>query len=481
MENTAGIQKYLVEIENDLKDVDSAVKTLSKEIDFLICKQGALRKTLGYLKELCENDSNNELPVSECKIDITKQEMAREIVKDDKKVIQLKNGQASFPFEEVVNLTDFNIPSEGLIEFDGIDHLDWNTAESKFEGTPVQPGEFTGAISYWLNEEDKKEGKPAAKREVHFLVNPDPRTLWQNIDPPQDTLYFKENSAFALEKCRERTIVGMSVRGKSHAHKGTFRDDDFAINCWNDNGWILQVVADGAGSAEYSRQGSKIACETTVAKISAFLESDRLGSFEALLTSRFANDDVNAGEEIGKQIYQITVGTAFEAHKAISKFAEEKGSPAKSFATTLLFSLSKKFDFGTIVISFSVGDGAIGVLNGTDASLLMTPDGGEFSGQTRFLTMPEIFKPQNPDDIRKRYGVKCFSNDVTALILMTDGISDPKFGTDNNLKDPKCWNRLWEDLKGILTDDKRIEKLLLDWMDFYLPGEYDDRTISILF
>ncbi len=63
---------------------------------------------------------------------------------------------------------------------------------------------------------------------------------------------------------------------------------------------------------------------------------------------------------------------------------------------------------------------------------------------------------------------------------MTDGVSDPKFGTDNKLKDPMQWRSLWSELESILNDKTNIESNLFNWLDFYIPGEYDDRTLSIL-
>ena len=73
----------------------------------------------------------------------------------------------------------------------------------------------------------------------------------------------------------------------------------------------------------------------------------------------------------------------------------------------------------------------------------------------------------------------------TALFLMTDGVSDPKFETDANLKSYDKWNELWADLKenGVeLTDDnEEAANQLLNWLDFWSPGNHDDRTIAILY
>ena len=54
-----------------------------------------------------------------------------------------------------------------------------------------------------------------------------------------------------------------------------------------------------------------------------------------------------------------------------------------------LRSCCKKYDFGWFIASFWVGDGAMCLFDAENktAKLLGTPDEGEFSGQTRFLTI----------------------------------------------------------------------------------------------
>ncbi|MDE5808360.1 MAG: protein phosphatase 2C domain-containing protein [Muribaculaceae bacterium] len=112
---------------------------------------------------------------------------------------------------------------------------------------------------------------------------------------------------------------------------------------------------------------------------------------------------------------------AHEAIKRVSKANEE--TKLKDFATTLMFAICKKYDFGWFIASFWVGDGAMCLFDkeAKTAKLLGTPDEGEFSGQTRFLTMPEIF--HDPDIVSKRFRFTVVP-DFTALFMMTDGVSD---------------------------------------------------------
>ena len=156
----------------------------------------------------------------------------------------------------------------------------------------------------------------------------------------------------------------------------------------------------------------------------------------------------------------------------------------KDYATTLLLAICKRFEFGWAVASFWVGDGAMCIYDAEKhtADMLGMPDEGEFAGQTRFLTMPEIFSDTNSFYQRLRFKIY---PDFTALMLMTDGVSDPKFETDANLQNTEKWDALWNDLaeNGVeLTDDnEKSQEQLLEWLNFWDRGNHDDRTIAILY
>jgi hypothetical protein len=127
-----------------------------------------------------------------------------------------------------------------------------------------------------------------------------------------------------------------------------------------------------------------------------------------------------------------------------------------------------------------VGDGGIGIYTKkTEVRLLGEPDVGEFAGQTRFVTMPEVWEA---DEAYRRVRFEVV-DDFTAVILMTDGITDAKFESENNLKNLEKWDALWDDLTQTVPfggTDGSLEKKLLEWLDFWSPGNHDDRTIAVL-
>ena len=70
-------------------------------------------------------------------------------------------------------------------------------------------------------------------------------------------------------------------------------------------------------------------------------------------------------------------------------------------------------------------------------------------------------------------------NDISHLVLMTDGVSDPRFETDNGLQNPQKWDRLMAELSPLLTDPEHASAQLVEWLTF-LSGNHDDRTIIVL-
>ncbi len=60
------------------------------------------------------------------------------------------------------------------------------------------------------------------------------------------------------------------MRGRTHAMKGTCCDDDFTIGYHEKSKFHFIAVADGAGSAEFSRQGSKLAVEAAKDKFLSY-------------------------------------------------------------------------------------------------------------------------------------------------------------------------------------------------------------------
>ncbi len=81
-------------------------------------------------------------------------------------------------------------------------------------------------------------------------------------------------------------------------------------------------------------------------------------------------------------------------------------------------------------------------------------------------------------EFSKRVNIGCYA-DYDAILLMTDGVSDPRFETDAGLVKPELWDNLWDELKPVVESDE-VEKNLLEWLHFFEAGHHDDRTLAVL-
>lgn len=406
----------------------------------------------------------------------------------------------------------FRLPMEGIsnVRLEGIEDTGLTFAlspdgECVVSGRPTDVGDFTLRLKF-----STVEGEPESVIPIPVAFNPNPRDLWQDIPTPEGTDYMKPDAVEEYVKVeagadgiRKKDMVAASKRGRSHAHEGKPRDDHFCLCHCDKSDWYIMAVADGAGSARYSRKGSEVACERITSYCRDRLE-DNLDFERAIRIWHTNPADREKRTAVTRQVIDIIYNAALKAHEAIRRESVKKDAENKTkgvnkedvvrikdYATTLMFVVCKKFDFGWFLATFWVGDGAMCIYdeeNGT-AKLLGSPDGGEFSGQTRFLTMPEIFR--DPEVVAKRLRMAVVS-DFTALFLMTDGVSDPMFDSDKSLGDFDKWkgfcNQLKEgfpedDIPGVNLEnhDEAAGGELLRWLDFWSPGNHDDRTIAILY
>lgn len=382
------------------------------------------------------------------------------------------NAKKGEPYEIALRLPDFvrdfkffGLEKAGLACERGEDRI------CKISGVPKEAGEYKIAMYYvwpgYIN------GMRPLRREFSLLVNPDPRELWEEKPCDPNLEYLRPDQEFATLVSGNVAMWAASVRGRSHAHAGKPRDDAFALG--TANGWQIMAVADGAGSAEFSRRGAEIACKVALAAA-----QEKLASAKDLDTLFMETDvcQMNAPlwqPSAKKLAYGILPYAALEANKAIRKEAEEKQRDARVYATTLLLAMAKRCPGGWAAMSFQIGDGAMAMRADGRWQLLAEPDEGEYGGQTRFVTMNEIFESR---ELMRRLRVD-FVQALDGLLLMTDGVSDARFQTLEGLKDQNLWQALWQELLA-LAKSPHPEPELLSWLKFWSKGNHDDRTIAIM-
>ena len=402
--------------------------------------------------------------------------------------VSLPNGTVNKKYEANLDFIKLGWNDVIYFEIQGLDDsgFEFNNEEELLFGNPIISGDLKIKLLFRIDGEE--ENSILNEKTITIIINPDPKSLWKNIDSDKTDPYWKEDNVAISSNFLDKKIVIASKRGRSHANVGSFRDDDFALKNINDTGWSVLAVSDGAGSASLSRQGSKLACDLVLTYFEANFTEEYLKEFDENLLNHHNKTDEESSKKISNFVSDNLSKAAWFVHKELEKFSIELERPLKDLHATLIFAIIKKYEFGYAILTFGVGDCPIGLLNKdlTEIKLMNWLDVGEFGGGTRFVTMPEIFKS---DKFYTRFGFTLV-DDFSYLMLMTDGIYDPKFVVEVNLEKIEKWNEFLEDLKGENEDNCKLDfnkenteiaNQLSTWMDFWNPGNHDDRTLAIIY
>ena len=159
-------------------------------------------------------------------------------------------------------------------------------------------------------------------------------------------------------------VLASSVRGSSHEKTGK--------PCQDDSGWklideslFIGAVADGAGSAEHSDIGARVACDEAI----RILESAAL--------------ELVAGIEESTRAALMTAGQG--ALDAVEQEAISRGQAVRDFACTLILVVATPDGCACL----HVGDGGVVVADlAGDLLVLSAGESGEYINETTFLVTP---------------------------------------------------------------------------------------------
>jgi len=291
-----------------------------------------------------------------------------------------------------------------------------------------------------------------------------------------DAVFSKPNRVSRRQKSEDFDLAYASIRGRSHIRTGSFREDDVEARFFLDGKAVAIVVSDGAGSAPLSRRGS---CVVTAVGIKCLIE---LGQKLVVEPEALNGRSQFAVDAFAAVVQSIRSQIEFEAD-CIKE--QRPGFLAKEMYATFLAALVLPTASGHVLLTYSAGDGAIGLgLAGDASGIKCSPDHGQSAGQTLFILN------KGADDAEKRL-IFTKLPESYALLLMSDGVSDPRIQHGEELK-PDIWNQLTDELKPLVRqeplnhDAERVETYkergaLCTWLDSYEKGHHDDRTIAVLF
>lgn len=503
----SGFAFELVHKQPEERDYSFKVTIVYKDRRFVSSKNFAsVKNDPGVLEELRLLDALNKIPV------VNAGRAGRNIEKQ----LDFLNAFKSFSRIELKTCS--------IVDQDFGLSIEENNLLATVRGVPKKSGIVNVVIEYSVT---KCTGAEIGKKEIPLLdIKKDPRDLWNNIPSDPNGKYAapdEDSTILPADVNMLKTIVAASKRGRSHAQKGSYRDDNFKVGYLKNSGWYIVVVSDGAGSAEFSRKGSELVCNAFLNKAESFLTRKDIAfnidiaakiasgtitneyfdtpefksAFDAVkaefpnATNRCA--DTEPSLVVENYAKQIVWGSGYSGYMEIFNEARTANVEMKKYAATLLGFIMKRIGDKWFIASINVGDGIIGLVDcENNVKTLAKPDGGENVGETRFVTMPSIWglKSDNTMDqerLKTEQGKRLFTewvSDFKCIMSMTDGVSDPKFGTDDNLGNSKYWLDLWNELSSTISLEQRNEstsKALLDWLDFYEEGHHDDRTIAVVY
>jgi hypothetical protein len=246
-----------------------------------------------------------------------------------------------------------------------------------------------------------------------------------------------------------------SRRGRLHAHRGDHREDAMA---WRTDGagWCV-AVADGAGSAAYSRVGAHVAVHAVV--------------HEVLLALRH-----------GHPLPAVLRAAADAVQAALDALAAKAPCALRDLRTTLLVAVGT----GERVALMQVGDGAI-VCDGPTSPFRQPIAGhrGEYSGEVAH------FLPDAGAVEALRASITVLGpGEAHTLLLATDGVEDPWYPLVRHA--PALLASLAGEAAtvpaGLLLSGTAAPLLeadgagdaLLHWLAFEKRGENDDRTLAVV-
>lgn len=276
--------------------------------------------------------------------------------------------------------------------------------------------------------------KPLTDREVTDKTS----SMWRykpvlsTVEPSPEYVTEKGYSDYA-------EVLASSVRGKKHKHDGSNCDDNFSFDFVGD--CCIVAVSDGAGSKKFSRLGSKEVTSQYVKYIKGSMgtllrDSSFLEGIGSPVTDSLFNTSCSKLAIEMQNAVKSSYGTLVSKFEDISKKWDyikevERDITISDLSCTLLTAIIIPVDtpngVETFTATLQVGDGLICSINASNSfdtctKVLGSSDRGDFSGETEFITSPNVIEPSN---ILRR--IKISKSKTSVVVLATDGVADDYF------------------------------------------------------
>jgi hypothetical protein len=226
-------------------------------------------------------------------------------------------------------------------------------------------------------------------------------------------------------------------------------------------------VADGAGSAPYSRLGAAIAVHAVTHALRDLLQAS----------------PPRGGVLPATALHTALLTAASDVQQAMQAFADRTGCAPRALRTTLLVAALHHDNIGLL----QVGDGGIVWLHDDGrTSQPMQGDAGEFSGEVAHFLPDAGALARLQQSVLVQPAAGC-----AAVLLASDGVEDPWYPL------PRHAAALYQQLQHGVSSEQATAagvspahtttvlnapdpvRALVDWLSFEKRGENDDRTLCV--
>ena len=210
-------------------------------------------------------------------------------------------------------------------------------------------------------------------------------------------------------------VRAASVRGVSHRHSATPRQDDYALAATGD--WLIVVVADGVSSGPLSHQAATLACRAATAQVQEALEAGA------------EPDAIPWGDVLGAASRRI-VAHGLRSLPAAEGIELDAAEVARAMSTTLVIavvSTAAGEDGAHAGVVHSFGDCSVFRL-GADGWAAVTDVKNEGA---QMATSATVALPYVPEEVPPATPLALGAGE--ALFVMTDGVGDPLGSGDGDV------------------------------------------------
>ena len=250
-------------------------------------------------------------------------------------------------------------------------------------------------------------------------------------------------------------VAAATAAGSSHVRNNIPNQDavDYRLVKAGSSHVVVAAVADGAGSAPRSSEGSRIAVKVAVESMVGAIHKRPPAAFVKHLATSLVRDAIK------------------RAKNAVARYGETNDIPIRDLACTLIVAAASE----RLMTAAQVGDGAVAAFNiGSGAArTLCAANTGEYANETTFITSRT--RPHQVAHVGHAFG-----SDYDALALITDGLQNLALKMPERQAFLGFWNPILNDLSQ--TDEPEA---VPGRLHTFISGERiqsrtsDDVTIAI--